>query len=73
MLVVKGTDGDDTIDVSGSAAEAKVSGLATTVAIRHSDAADRLDIDTGAGTDSVDSIGLVPGSLQLFVDGTLIP
>jgi len=73
-VAVKATDGDDTIDVSGDAAEAKVSGLATTVRILHSDAAtDRLDIDTGAGTDSVDTVGLVSGTLQLFVDGTLIP
>jgi Ca2+-binding RTX toxin-like protein len=73
-VVVNGTDGDDMIDVSGDAAEAKVSGLATTVAIRHSEAAkDRLDIDTRAGTDSVDSVGLAPGTIQLFVDGILIP
>jgi hypothetical protein len=73
-VVVTGTGGDDAIDVSGSAAELKVAGLATTVGIFHSDAAnDRLDIDTGAGADSVKSIGLVPGSIQLFVDGVLVP
>jgi predicted lipoprotein with Yx(FWY)xxD motif/Ca2+-binding RTX toxin-like protein len=73
-VVVNGTDGDDAIDVSGDASEVKVSGLAPTVAIFHPEVAnDRLEIDTGAGTDVVSSVGLEAGAIQLFVDGMLIP
>jgi RTX calcium-binding nonapeptide repeat (4 copies) len=73
-VVVNGTDGDDTIDVSGDAGGVKVSGLAATIGILHSEAAnDRLEINTLAGTDSVDSGGLAAGAIQLFVDGALVP
>ena len=33
----------------------------------------RLEIDTLAGTDTVDSTGLAAGAIQLFVDGVLVP
>jgi len=73
-VVVNGTDADDTIDVSGGAGGVQVSGLAATVGISHSEAAnDRLEINTLAGTDSVGSGGLAAGAIQLFVDGVLVP
>jgi Ca2+-binding RTX toxin-like protein len=73
-VVVNGTDGNDAIDVSGDAAEVKVSGLAPTVAILHPEVAnDRLEINTLAGTDTVESGGLAAGAIQLFVDGVLVP
>jgi hypothetical protein len=72
-VIVNGTDGNDTIDVSGDANRVKVSGLAATIGILHSEANDRLDIATLAGTDSVDSVGLAAGAIQLFVDGVLVP
>jgi Ca2+-binding RTX toxin-like protein len=73
-VVVKATNGNDTIDVSGDAGGVKVSGLAATVAILHPEVAnDRLEINTLAGTDSVDSAGLAAGAIQLFVDGVLVP
>ena len=73
-VVVNGTNGDDAINVSGDAADVNVSGLAPTVRIFHAEAAnDRLEIDTLAGTDSVDSAGLAAGAIQLFVDGVLVP
>ena len=73
-VVVNGTDGDDTINVSGDAGGVKVSGLAATVAVLHSEAAnDRLEINTLAGRDTVDSGGLAAGAIQLFVDGVLVP
>ncbi len=51
-----------------------MSGLAATVKILHPEAAnDRLEINTLAGSDTVDSSGLAPGLLQLFVDGVLVP
>jgi RTX calcium-binding nonapeptide repeat (4 copies) len=73
-VIVNGTDGNDTIDVSGDADRVKVSGLAATIGILHSQVAnDRLDIATLAGTDTVESVGLAAGAIQLFVDGVLVP
>jgi Ca2+-binding RTX toxin-like protein len=69
-VVVNATNGEDTINVNGDAGGVKVSGLAATVKILHSEAAnDRLEINTLAGRDSVDSSGLAAGAVQLFVDG----
>src|SRR5262245_3531215 len=73
-VVVNGTDRDDAIDVSGDAGGVNVSGLAATIGILHAEAAnDRLEINTPAGTDGVDSAGLAVGAIQLFVDGVLVP
>jgi Ca2+-binding RTX toxin-like protein len=73
-VVVNATNGNDTIDVSGDAQVVKVSGLATTTEILHSEAAnDRLDINTLTGADTVGSRGLAAGAIQLFVDGLLVP
>ena len=69
-VVVNGTNGNDTIDVSGDAGGVKVSGLAATVEVLHPEVAnDRLEIDTLAGTDTVDAGGLAAGAIQLFVNG----
>jgi hypothetical protein len=74
QVIVKGTNGNDTVDVSGDEAKVNVSGLAAAVAILHTEAAnDRLDINTLAGTDTVDSTGLAAGAIKLFVDGVLVP
>jgi Ca2+-binding RTX toxin-like protein len=73
-VVVKATNGNDAIDVSGDAAAVKVSGLAATVGILHPEVAnDRLEINTLAGNDSVDPGGLAAGAIQLFVNGVLVP
>jgi Ca2+-binding RTX toxin-like protein len=73
-VVVNGTTGDDTITVNGNAGGVNVSGLAPTVAVLHSEAADdRLEVNTLAGNDTVDSGGLAAGVIQLFVDGALVP
>ena len=49
-------------------------GLAPLVGIFHPEAAnDRLDINTLAGSDTVDSSGLAAGAIQLFVDGVPVP
>jgi hypothetical protein len=51
-----------------------VSGLSATVEIAHSEAAnDRLEINTLAGKDTVDSSGLAAGAIQLLVDGIPVP
>jgi Ca2+-binding RTX toxin-like protein len=71
-VVVNGTNGNDAIDVSGDATKVKVSGLAPTIAILHSEAAsDRLEVNTLAGGDTVETVGLAAGAIQLFVDGVL--
>ena len=58
---------------SGDAETVKITGLATAIRILHSDAAlDRVDLNTLAGVDSVDSAGLAAGAIQLFVNGTLV-
>jgi RTX calcium-binding nonapeptide repeat (4 copies) len=73
-VVVNGTNGSDAITVTGDAGGVKASGLAAAVKIVHSEAAnDHLEINTLAGTDTVDSAGLAPDALQLFVDGQLVP
>ena len=36
-------------------------------------AGDRLEINTLAGTETVDSAGLAAGAIQLLVDGVLVP
>jgi len=73
-VVVNGTNGDDTIRAFGDATEVTTEGLDPLVAIRHSEGAnDRLEINTLAGTDSVQSAGLTAGAIQLFVDGLLVP
>ena len=72
-VIVGGTAGNDRIDVSGDAETVKITGLATAIRILHSDAAlDRVDLNTLAGVDSVDSAGLAAGAIQLFVNGTLV-
>jgi Ca2+-binding RTX toxin-like protein len=72
-IVVNATNGDDAIDVSGDAQALKVSGLAPTIKVLHHEAAnDRLEINTLAGRDTVNTIGLAAGAIRLFVDGLLV-
>jgi Ca2+-binding RTX toxin-like protein len=72
-VVVNATNGNDAIDVSGDAQAVKVSGLAPTTTILHSEARDRLDVNTLAGADRVGFAGLAAGVIKHFVDGVLIP
>jgi Ca2+-binding RTX toxin-like protein len=73
-VVVNGTNGDDTIRAFGDATEVVAKGLDPTIGILHAEVAnDRLEINTLAGSDTVDSVGLAAGAIQLFVDGLLVP
>jgi len=72
-VVVNGTNTDDLVDIRGAAGNVRVGGLATKAELLNAEAADRLDINTLAGQDSVDSGGLAAGTIQLFVDGVLVP
>ena len=70
-VVVNGTAGDDHIAVSGAV---DVNGLAAAVTILHSELAnDRLDVNTLAGSDTVDASKLTAGAIQLAVDGVAVP
>src|SRR6266536_3512735 len=72
-VVVNATNRNDTIDVSGDAQVVRVSGLAPTIKILHPEAAnDRLEINTLAGSDTLNTIGLAAGAIRLFVDGILV-
>ena len=67
IVNVEGTGGNDKIAVAGSAASVSVTGLAATIDVLHPDATDQLNVDTGAGKDTVDSGGLAAGAIQLSV------
>jgi Ca2+-binding RTX toxin-like protein len=70
-VVVDGTNGDDQISVGG---DVDVTGLAAIVTVLHAEAAnDRLEIDTLAGSDTVDASKLTAGAIQLLVDGVPVP
>jgi Ca2+-binding RTX toxin-like protein len=70
-VIVNGTNGDDQIAVSGGV---NVIGLASTVTVLHSEAAnDRLEINTLAGTDTVGTSKLTAGLIQLLVNGVPTP
>jgi hypothetical protein len=52
----------------------KLSGLAASVAVFHSEgASDRLEVNTLDGRDAVDSSGLAAEAIQLLVDGIPVP
>jgi Ca2+-binding RTX toxin-like protein len=73
-VVVNATNNDDTIKVNGNATEVTAKGLVPGIRILHPEAAnDRLEINTLAGSDTVNSVGLAAGAIQLFVDGLLVP
>jgi Ca2+-binding RTX toxin-like protein len=74
QVVVTGTNGVDAIKVTGASTSASVKGLTAIVNITGAELAlDRLDVQTLAGVDSVDSTGLVPNVIQLSVDGIPVP
>jgi Ca2+-binding RTX toxin-like protein len=72
-IVVNGTNGDDLVNIRGDTGSVRVGGLAAKTELLHAEPGDRLDVNTLAGQDSVDSGGLAAGTIQLFVDGALVP
>jgi predicted lipoprotein with Yx(FWY)xxD motif len=73
-VIVNGTNGDDHIVVSGGTTGVRTSGLAPTVDVVHSEVAnDRLELNTLAGSDTVDPSALTAGAIQLLVDGVPVP
>ncbi len=72
-VIVNGTNGDDALAVAGTAGDVSVSGLAAKVELLHAETPDQLDVETLGGNDTVSSGGLAAGTIQLFVDGALVP
>jgi hypothetical protein len=70
-VVVNGRNGDDNIAVNGNGSGADVTGLATTVSVKHADPTDTLSVNTLAGTDHVATNG-VAGLIQVLVDGVAV-
>jgi Ca2+-binding RTX toxin-like protein len=72
-VIVNGTNGGDAIDVNGDSSLVKVSGLAATTQVLHSELAnDSLEVNTLAGVDTVGSAGLAAGAIQFLLDGVLV-
>ncbi len=71
IVFVNGTNGDDSIDITGNGSGVDVTGLATAVSVKHPDLADLLAVDTRTGTDNVTPTG-VAGVLQVRVDGVAL-
>jgi hypothetical protein len=70
-VVVNGTNGDDNIAINGNGSGADVSGLATSVSVKHADPTDTLSVNTLGGTNHVATNG-VAGLIQVFVDGVAV-
>jgi hypothetical protein len=72
-VVMNGTAADDRIDVSGDSGQVKVDGLAPVVTISNPEATDHLEFNELQVNDTVSTAGLVAGTIQVFIDGGLIP
>jgi Ca2+-binding RTX toxin-like protein len=70
-VVVNGTNGDDNVAINGNGSGADVTGLATTVSVKHADPTDTLSVNTLAGTNHVATNG-VAGLIQVLVDGAAV-
>jgi predicted lipoprotein with Yx(FWY)xxD motif len=68
-VIVNGTAGNDTIDVSGNASGVAVSGLRTAVAIQHHEPTDELAVNGLGGDDHISSTALAAGVISLTLDG----
>lgn len=69
QIIMRGTEGNDDISVSGDAASISVAGLAPEVTIVDAESSDQLLLETLGGNDTVDTAALVPGVISVFVDG----
>jgi Ca2+-binding RTX toxin-like protein len=72
-VVVNGTAGADLATVAGGAGDVSVTGLAPTLDLLHTEAADQLDFENFEFGDAVASAGLAAGTIQLLLDGIAVP
>ncbi len=68
-VVVEGTNGDDTVDVSGDASGVTVSGLPAQVTIRGQEPTDQLAVEGNGGNDALSATGLAAQAIGLTLDG----
>jgi Ca2+-binding RTX toxin-like protein len=69
-IIINGTSGDDTIDITGSGTSVSVLGLAAQVNIANSEGAnDSLIVNTLDGSDGVTATTLPAGIIKLTIDG----
>ncbi len=68
-VVVNGTNGNDTIDISGDASGVAVSGLSALVAIVHQEATDGLTVNGLGGNDVISAAALAAQAIALTLDG----
>jgi Ca2+-binding RTX toxin-like protein len=67
-VTVNGTNGGDTIDVTGAAGSLSVAGLAAAVSVAHSEATDQLVINALGGDDVINATTLAAGVATLSID-----
>ena len=70
-VIVNGTNGNDVVQVTGTAAKGGVaaSGLTATTHVTGTDAGDTLTVNTLAGDDVVDASGMAAGAIALTANG----
>ena len=72
-VTVNGTNGADAATVAGAAGNVSVNGLSPAINLLHAEAADQLDFETFGVNDTVSHGGLAAGTIQLLLDGVLVP
>jgi Ca2+-binding RTX toxin-like protein len=68
-VVVNGTNGNDAINVTGSASDVAVSGLAALVAVQHQEPSDALAVNGLGGNDRISAAALPAQAIGLRLDG----
>ena len=68
-VIVNGTNGNDTINVSGDASGVAVSGLAAPVAIQHQEPNNGLAVNGLGGNDAISAATLAAQAITLTLDG----
>jgi hypothetical protein len=68
-VIANGTNGNDTINVTGDASGVAVTGLPALVAIQHQEPNDKLDVDGRGGNDAISAAALAAQAITLTLDG----
>ncbi len=69
QVVVEGTGGNDTVNVSGNPSAVAVSGLPATVTIHNQEPTDQLAVEGNGGDDSLSAASLTAQAIVLTLDG----
>jgi Ca2+-binding RTX toxin-like protein len=68
-VIVNGTNGNDTLNVSGDTSGVAVSGLGPLVAIQHQEPSDTLRVNGFGGNDAISAAALAAQAITLTLDG----